>query len=163
MRLYLMRHGIAVDREDPDCPPDAERPLTPDGAKRTRDAAQGLKWLDIAPDWVLTSPYVRAKQTAGIVLDVLRSAHLRPTPTDALLPEADPSLLRKALKSEAGASVLAVGHLPHLDLAIAHLLDAPHGVTELKKAGVVCLELPADGPGTILWALPPKLLRRLGG
>ena len=162
MRLYLMRHGTAVDREDPDCPPDAERPLTSDGQKRTREAAQGLKWLDIAPNRVLTSPYTRATQTAGIVVDVLGNSALRALPSEALLPDADPSLLRKALKAEAAERVLCVGHLPHLDLAIAHLLGVPHVVTQLKKAGVVCLDVPASGPATVQWALPPKLLRKLG-
>jgi phosphohistidine phosphatase SixA len=87
---------------------------------------------------------------------------LKPEPSEALLPEADPSLLRKALAARSGRHVLCVGHLPHLDETIAHLLGAPRAVTELKKAGVVCLELPASGPGTIRWAAPPKLLRRLG-
>jgi phosphohistidine phosphatase SixA len=83
-------------------------------------------------------------------------------PSDALLPEADASLLRKALQGHAAHDILCVGHLPHLDGAIADLLGAPRAVTELKKAGVVCLELPASGAGTIRWAAPPKLLRRLG-
>jgi phosphohistidine phosphatase len=162
MRLYLMRHGSAVDREDPGCPPDPERPLTAEGRKRTREAALGLKWLDVAPDRVLTSPFLRARQTAEIVLEVLGRSTLKPEPSDALLPAADPSLLRKALAARSGRHVLCVGHLPHLDGAIAHLLGAPRAVTELKKAGVVCLELPASGAGTIRWAAPPKLLRRLG-
>jgi phosphohistidine phosphatase len=163
MRVYLMRHGIAVDRDDPNCPPDPERPLTAEGRERTRQAALGLKWLGIAPDPVLTSPYTRAQQTAQIVLEVLGISRLRPIDADELLPEADPSLLPKVLPRRSSAQVLCVGHLPHLDLAIARLLAAPAAVTQLRKAGVVCLDVPATGAATLRWALTPKLLRRLAG
>src|SRR5580700_6869597 len=71
MRLYLMRHGVAVDREDPDCPPDPERYLTPKGIDRTRAAAQGLLELKVKPDALFTSPYVRAVQTGELVCEVL--------------------------------------------------------------------------------------------
>src|SRR5581483_8354066 len=71
MRLYLMRHGIAIDREDPDCPPDPERFLTPKGIQRTRAAARGLRALRVKPAALLTSPYVRAVQTGEIVCEVL--------------------------------------------------------------------------------------------
>ncbi len=71
MRLYLMRHGIAIDREDPDCPPDPERYLTPKGIQRTRAAARGLRALRVKPTALLTSPFVRAVQTGEIVCEVL--------------------------------------------------------------------------------------------
>ena len=66
MLLYLVRHGIAVDREDPNSPPDPERPLTPRGMKRTHAAALGLAAMKIEPDAVLTSPWLRAVQTAQL-------------------------------------------------------------------------------------------------
>ncbi len=58
MILYLVRHGIAIDREDPKCPPDTERPLTPRGMKRSHAAALGLLAMKIKPD-VTTSPWLR--------------------------------------------------------------------------------------------------------
>ena len=67
MRLYLMRHGIAIDREDPDCPSDPERYLTPKGIQRTRAAARGLRALRVKPTALLTSPFVRAVQTGEVV------------------------------------------------------------------------------------------------
>ena len=78
MRLYLMRHGMAIDREDPDCPPEAERYLTPKGIERTRAAAHGLLELNIKPTVLLTSPYVRAVQTGEIVCEVLDLDPKRP-------------------------------------------------------------------------------------
>ncbi len=71
MLLYLMRHGIAIDREDPDCPPEEERYLTSKGIARTRSAAKGLSAMNVKPTQLLTSPYVRAVQTGEIVCEVL--------------------------------------------------------------------------------------------
>ena len=71
MRLYLMRHGIAIDREDPDCPTEEERYLTSKGIDRTRSAAHGLAELKVKPAVLLTSPLVRAVQTGEIVCEVL--------------------------------------------------------------------------------------------
>ena len=64
MRLFIIRHAIAVDRS-PDIPDDA-RPLTPAGKRRFREAARGLARLFPRPDRLLTSPCCRARQTASI-------------------------------------------------------------------------------------------------
>ena len=69
MNLYLMRHGIAVAADEPGISSDSARPLTPKGIKRIRRAARGLRRLGISFDAILTSPLVRARQTAEIVAD----------------------------------------------------------------------------------------------
>ena len=71
MILYIVRHGIAVDRSDPNSPPDPERPLTARGIKKTRLAALGLAKFDIKPDPFITSPLIRAVQTAEIFAEAL--------------------------------------------------------------------------------------------
>ena len=71
MNLYLMRHGIALTRDDPSVAHDAERPLTGKGVKRMRKAAKGLRELAIRFDSILTSPLSRARQTADIVASTL--------------------------------------------------------------------------------------------
>src|SRR5260370_9632483 len=71
MRLYLMRHGIAIDREDPDCPAEPERNLMPKGIQRTRAAPRGLRAMRVKPTTPLTRPYGRPVQTGQIVCDVL--------------------------------------------------------------------------------------------
>ena len=71
MNLYLMRHGIALTRDDPSVAHDAERPLTGKGVKRMRKAAKGLRELAIRFDSILTSPLSRARQTADIVASIL--------------------------------------------------------------------------------------------
>src|SRR6202012_5881267 len=84
MRIYLVRHGIAIDREDPDCPSEAERYLTPKGIQRTRQAARGLRELGVKPAALLTSPLVRAVQTGEIFCDVLGIDPKQLHATDAL-------------------------------------------------------------------------------
>jgi phosphohistidine phosphatase SixA len=71
MNLYLMRHGIALTRDDPSVAHDAERPLTRKGMKRMRKAAKGLRELAIPFDSILTSPLSWARQTAEIVASAL--------------------------------------------------------------------------------------------
>jgi len=66
MLLYLVRHGIAIDRDDPKCPDEAERYLTEEGIKKTREVAKGVASLIDAPEIILSSPYVRAWQTAEL-------------------------------------------------------------------------------------------------
>ncbi len=66
MQLYIVRHGIAIGREDPKCPPDPERYLTEEGVEKTKQVAKGVAALGITGDLFLTSPYVRAVQTAEI-------------------------------------------------------------------------------------------------
>jgi phosphohistidine phosphatase len=161
--LVLFRHGPAVDRTDPDCPADADRPLTPDGIVRTRSAAAGLAVLGIRPDRILTSPYVRAEATARIAAKELSFAGSVEI-VDALLPGADPrDLLR--LAADAEGTLLAAGHEPHLSDVVARGIGGPTISLGLKKAGAAVLELaPGEEPVATLRALyPPRALRQLGG
>ena len=163
MRIYLIRHGIAVDREDPKCPPDPKRYLTPEGIKKTRAAMRGLRALMSKPDAIITSPYLRAAETAEIAADELGYPADKIRQSDALLPGAAPSQLLRELVKLSAEEVMCVGHAPHLDLFIAHCLGARSVVTELKKAGAACLEMEklAAGSGTLLWLFTSKALRAL--
>src|SRR5208283_1167049 len=120
MVLYLVRHGIAVDREDPDCPPDAERPLTKKGVEKARLVLEGLLQLGAKPEIIISSPLLRAWQTAEIAAAVLHYAKDKIRRTEALLPDADPAVLTKELARLSAGEVLCTGHAPHLDEFIAH-------------------------------------------
>ena len=165
MHLYIVRHGIAVDREDPHCPPDPERYLTEEGVDKTKAVAKGLAALGVSPDLFLTSPYVRAVQTAEIFADALGYLRQKIRRSDVLLPGTEPSLLfRELAKDKQASSVLLFGHAPHLDDVIAAALGAKKPITALKKAGVALLELKRISPpiGLLVWLAIPKLLRRAG-
>lgn len=164
MKLYLVRHGIAVDRADPRCPPDPERYLTDDGIAKTRAAARGLVTLIEGEVALWTSPYERARQTARIIADALGVPDDEVREAPALLPERDPAELLAAVEREKARAMLVVGHAPNLDWVLSFALTGRIGdVAHLKKAGAACLELPCrkGSAATLSWLLPPKALRRL--
>ncbi len=164
MRLYLVRHGIAIDRTDPECPSEAERHLTPEGIEKTEGVAKGVAKLAASADLLVSSPYLRALQTAEIFAAALGYSKEKILHTEALLPGSDPALLfRELAKQKDAAEVLCFGHAPHLDEAVALALGAKQLVTALKKAGVACLDLERVSPpgGILLWLCPPKILRRM--
>jgi len=164
MHLYLVRHGIAMDREDPNCPPDTERPLTPKGMKKTHAAALGLRALKIKPDAVLTSPWLRAVQTAEIFSEVMGFSSKKIIRLDALKGTGTPAELFRELAKIRANVVLCFGHEPHLHLVIGQVLHTAAKITELKKAGVACLDLERISPpqGQLIALYPPSALRLLG-
>lgn len=165
MQLYIVRHGIAIDREDPKCPADPERYLTEDGIKKTKQVAEGVAALGATADLLLTSPYVRANQTAELFAHALDYPRQKIRETDLLLPGGEPSLLfRELSKDKQSASVFLFGHAPQLDELIAAALGLKNQITSLKKAGVALMELRRISPpsGQLVWLAPPKLLRKSG-
>jgi phosphohistidine phosphatase len=165
MQLYIVRHGIAIDREDPNCPPDPERFLTEEGIEKTRQAAKGTAAISSVPDLMLTSPYVRAYQTAEIFAKALEYPKAKIRKTDFLLPGAESLQLFRELSKDKDSSVVFVfGHAPHLDDLLATALNSKQHITSLKKAGVALVELKRLVPpsGELLWLSTPKLLRKIG-
>ena len=162
MILYLVRHGIAVDPNDPKSPPEPERPLTAKGVQKTRGAALGLKALKVKPDVLITSPYVRAAQTAEIFAETLGFPPQKIRAHEALKPAGNPADIIKEVIRLRAKEVMCFGHAPQLDLTISHLLGARGAVTELKKAGVASFDHTAThGKWTLRWILTPKILRQL--
>jgi len=165
MQLYIVRHGIAIDREDPQCPPDPERFLTDEGIEKTKQVAKGVAEIGAVPDLMLSSPYLRAVQTAEIFASALEHNKQKIRKTDLLLPGADPmQLFRELAKEKQASAVFIFGHAPHLDDLIATAIGSKHHVTALKKAGVALVELRRMVPpsGELVWLATPKLLREAG-
>jgi len=166
IRVYLMRHGAAVAPGTHRSGPDSDRPLTQKGIEKTRAAALGLKALGLEPTALVSSPYRRALQTAEIVAQAFGIPAEKIRRTEALTPASKPSALIQELAHYRAREVLCFGHAPNMDLVIAYVLGTRAPVTALKKSGVACLELPAAtgvlaGRGTLVWMLPPKVLRSL--
>ncbi|HXA77767.1 MAG TPA: phosphohistidine phosphatase SixA [Candidatus Acidoferrales bacterium] len=162
MILYLIRHGIAVDRTDPKSPPESERPLTARGVHKTRSAALGLRALGAKLDVLITSPYVRAAQTAEIFAEALGFPLEKIRVNDSLKPAGNPAEILKEIAHLRAREVACFGHAPHLDLTVAQLAGARSAFTELKKAGVACFEqVSAHGRWELRWILTPKVLRDL--
>lgn len=165
MELYIVRHGIAIDREDPKCPADPERFLTEEGREKSREAAKGVAEVASVPDLILTSPYVRAVQTAEIFADALEYSKNKIRNSEFLLPGAEPmQLFREIAKDKELSSIFVFGHAPHLDDLLATAVGTKHHISALKKAGVAFVELKRLVPpsGELVWLATPKLLRKAG-
>jgi phosphohistidine phosphatase len=165
MQLFIVRHGLAIDREDPKCPPDPERYLTEEGVKKTEGVAKSIMALGVTADLFLSSPYVRAVQTAEIFAEALEYPKQKIRRSNLLLPGAEPSLFfRELARDKRSSAVFCFGHAPHLDDLIATALGSKHHVTSLKKAGAALIELRRLSPpsGQLVWLATPKLLRRAG-
>jgi phosphohistidine phosphatase len=162
-RLYLVRHAIAAERGR-EWPDDSQRPLIAKGKTRMRQVVRGLSELGIRVDVVLTSPFVRAVQTAELV-----AAGLTPRPsiveTPALTPDEAPASVARALEPYRRSQAIAlVGHEPGIGRLAAWLISAADPI-EFKKGGVCCIEcpvLPPDGHGRLIWHATPAMLRALG-
>lgn len=162
MNLYILRHGIAADR-GPEYPDDDLRPLTGRGIKRMRREAEGMNAIGIAPDLIISSPLVRAIQTAEIVREGLsRSSEM--IISNALVPEAHPSqIVQELAKSySTSSSVMVVGHEPHVSSLVSYTLTGKVSwLISLKKGALCNMEISASGRGQLLWALAPKQLRAM--
>ena len=161
MELYFLRHGKAVELGEPGAPDDFHRALTTKGVEETAAEAETLLAIGVRPDVILTSPLVRAKQTAKIMADRL-SPKQGLVETDLLAPECDLSRLRKLLEQHAGAeSAMLVGHEPDLSTLVGELIAAQGARVEMKKGGIAAVQVRGSvrpGGGLLQWLAPPKLL-----
>jgi phosphohistidine phosphatase len=155
MKLYFLRHGLA-DWPDWDPARDHERPLTKDGVKKMREQAKTLAGLDMRFEAVLSSPYVRAYQTADIVAQQLG---LEVTTEPRLAPGFNADKLRQIIEDHADAqALLLVGHEPSFSTVIADLIGG--GRVLLKKGALARVDVNDAIRGELVWLLQPKTLIR---
>jgi phosphohistidine phosphatase len=163
VQLYLIRHAIAEDRGEA-WPDDGLRPLSEDGRAKMERQVRGLVKLGVTVEEILTSPLVRARQTADIV------AHgLTGRPRVREFPPLEPGQRAKEVLAALAdfsrrKSLALVGHEPGLGELGAALLGM-RAPLEFKKGAVALIETPmlppAAGSGALRWLLTPKVLRRL--
>jgi len=163
MQLYIVRHGIAIDREDPKSPAEAERYLTEEGIAKTKLVAKGIAALGVHADFMVSSPYLRAMQTAAIFASALDYPEEKIRRSESLLPGAEPvAFLRELAREKNASSVFCFGHAPHMDGLLAATVGAPRHITSMKKAGVAFVELKRVSPpnGQLVWLVTPKVFRK---
>jgi phosphohistidine phosphatase len=160
-QLYLLRHGIAVQRGASDVPDD-ERPLTPKGEKRMRQIGRGLRRLGLDFDKIATSPLPRARQTAEIVADALGLSDLLED-ADALRADRSPAAIRDWVVGRPESSLMLVGHNPSLSELVGLLVVGGHApdLCVLKKGGLAALSARPEGGFQIDWIATPRFIRRL--
>ncbi len=160
--LYLIRHGIAAEHGTYEN--DDERPLTKEGDRKTRKVASRLKALELEFDVILTSPLIRARQTA----EILKAAGLSQQLEDcaALAPDGnlnDWVSWYNNWKTTPAKALALVGHQPDLgNWAELLLWGQSRQSLIVKKAGVIGITLPSTGSpigqSQLFWLTPPKFL-----
>jgi phosphohistidine phosphatase len=164
MELLIVRHAIAYERDRHRWRDDGARPLSPAGRSRARKAAAGLKEFSEPPDRLLTSPLIRARQTAQILTDVAGWPQAEEAPE---LSPGEPALaVLTLLGKEHGKLVAVVGHQPGLGhlLKACLLGDGGDLRIEMKKNAVACVSFkdsPRAGSATLEWLATPRMLRGL--
>jgi phosphohistidine phosphatase len=167
MNIYIIRHAIAVDEGTSDYEQDSERPLTDKGRKKMRQIAKGLRNLGVEFDLILSSPYVRARETAEIVADVFKMKK-KLAFSENLIPTGEPELLIAEVNEKyAMDSIALVGHEPHLSTFIGVLVTESAKLdVNLKKGGVCYLSADDlhhnDHRATLEWLLTPGILVEIG-
>ena len=163
MDLYLVRHAIAERRGSAGVLDDHSRKLTPAGIKKMQHNVEALCRLKVTFDEIWTSPLLRAKQTADILVEGLRLTK-RPYIVRALAPGQKSEILIQRLSRHArDASIALVGHEPDLGkLASYLLLGSPLEAVAFKKGGVARIEVNNFKPfvrGCLHWLLTPKQMQ----
>jgi phosphohistidine phosphatase len=157
-----VRHAIACERNAKRWPDDAERPLSPRGVMRARQAAAGVRRLVPRPLRVLSSPFLRARQTASILSQFAGWPAASACPQ--LVPDSPLVTLFGVLARARESRIALIGHEPDLGRLLGRCLPGETGGAgfELRKMGIALLAFhgPArPGRGELLWLLPPKALR----
>ena len=166
MDLYVLRHAIAVERGALGFKDDSQRPLTDKGEKKMEQIAEGMLALELSFDAILSSPFVRAKQTTEIVADVFR-AKKKLEFTPHLEVGGDPKKLIGLINEKRGSdsSIMLVGHEPYLSSLISILIAGNDNLSiTLKKGGLCKLVVATLCYGrcaTLEWLLTPRQLTRL--
>ena len=161
MNLYLLRHGLATEPSVRRLAKDSERSLTPEGKRKMRQIAKSMKALELSFDLILSSPYLRARQTAEIVASAFR-ADQKLVLAEELTPGASAKGLIHRINSlnPTPENLLLVGHEPSLSQLISlWVAGDPYSSITLKKGGLCRLAVEALQPGrcaTLEWLLTPK-------
>jgi len=164
MKLYLVRHAIAenmgTDYED-----DSLRPLTEKGREKMHRIAVGLNEIGVQPDLIVSSPYVRASQTAVVLAKELKYKE-EIVYSDSLVPMGEPGDMIGEINEKFSVDeLMLVSHEPNLSSLASFLLAGNQNLSiNLKKGGVCCLSvdnLHYDRKATLEWLITPKISTRV--
>ena len=162
MKIYLIRHSNAVDPGTPGYEDDNRRPLTDKGRDKMKEIASALKKMDLKPNLIVSSPYVRARETSEILAKVLKYKK-EPVFNDTLVPMGSADEIIGEINEKFSVDELVlVGHEPCLSVLIGTLTAGnPDLAIDLKKGGVCCLstdDLRTERKAVLEWLLTPKIL-----
>jgi phosphohistidine phosphatase len=162
MDIFVLRHGIAADRDPAEFPDDSLRPLIPRGERKLRRVCEAMQEMELSFDLILSSPFLRARRTAEIAAEAVGLGDALRC-DDELAPEGDPVSLIEHVNgmSPEPRNLLLVGHEPYLSRLISILTTGGSELEiELKKGGLARLEvhqrLAFDSCAVLKWLLTPR-------
>jgi len=163
MELYLLRHGIAADIAGK-IRSDSERPLTAEGTKEMRAEAKGMIHLGLNFSAILTSPLIRAKQTAEAVADVLGCSQKIKTCRALGIPSVRQELVEELEEFRGEDKILLVGHEPDMGHLAAYFIGMMKLRLPFKKGSLCRIDIgrPSSPGGELKWFLTPKQLKLIG-
>jgi phosphohistidine phosphatase len=159
MRLYVIRHAEAAPHGQEGIERDEDRPLTAAGQEQSRRVGQALRARGVKLDQMLTSPLLRAKQTAD---GIVAGWGDEPPPLkecEYLAPGNKKKKLMRELLAVGGEAVAVVGHNPDLTELIGWLIGEKAATVSLAKAGLACIEFegsPCKECGVLTWLVTPE-------
>ena len=157
MKLYFLRHGLAGESSEWKGA-DFARPLTEEGIAKMKRTAETCSRLELDLQLILSSPLVRAYQTAEIVARQFKMLD-KLVKDDRLGPRFSIKFLSEILAEHSKAdSLMLVGHEPSLSDTVGHLIGG--GRIVFKKGALACVELSDASSlvGELVWLIPPKVL-----
>ena len=156
IHLYIIRHAEAVER-DTGGYADEQRPLTERGQLQSQSLAKTFIARQIAVDCVVSSPLVRAMQTAHILASAWTPG-CELTVCEQLAPGGKKRKLSRLIRELPGKSIALVGHEPDLSHYAAWLIGSKKARLDLTKAGIIYVRCEGDlgkGSGALVWMLTP--------
>ena len=165
MNIYIVRHAVAAERGTPGYEDDSARPLTEAGSRKMKKIAKGFQRLGVELDVILTSPYVRARDTAKILAKQFNGMEKVFFSENLIPPGNFESLVFEIHEKYNVANIALVGHEPMLSSLVSWLTTGTMDVRmTMKKGGIAYLSsetLFQDGRATLEWLLTPALIVEL--
>ena len=158
MDLYIIRHAEAQPLGEGGIQEDAERPLTGEGQAQCERLAAALERQGVKLERIVTSPLLRARQTAEGLLKKLSAPWPELHTCDHLAPGGKRRKLTRFLRGLEAQSVAVVGHAPDINAYLAWLIGSKKAQIELAKAGVALVHFDEDadsGDGVLTWMVTP--------
>ncbi len=165
MKIYIIRHSNAVDPGTPGYEDDSQRPLTEKGRDKMNQIVSALKKMNLKPDLIVSSPYVRARQTAEILAKALKYTQDLVF-NDVLTPMGDANEIIGEINEKYDVDELVlVSHEPCISNLIGTLTSGNPDISiNIKTGGICCLsvdDLHVERTAVLEWLLTPKILSAL--
>jgi phosphohistidine phosphatase len=160
MNILLIRHADALSAGESGAVDDESRPLSDAGHAQCAPLARAIERFGARPQVVISSPLLRARQTASGLLPVWDGSPPELRTADELAPGAKRSKLARLLRGLSAETVALVGHMPDLGQFAAWLIGSKKAHIDFAKAGAACLvtdTVPGKGGAALVWMVTPDV------